>query len=206
MWKRGFYDIRYDFFAFIGRNRLKFLVALVLAAGGFIFGLINALVRVSTDDALAAVQNYDIIRLSLGARTFFGYWMGRLFLHLLLIAVISVLGVRELLAYLFYAVIAIYAYQYAFFIGAVFCYAGLTVLPLMLLCIIPFFLLFLCILAYYGVFIICFSHRSGIGQWREFSYYVQCVKFPFLWALAAVFCASLIESALATLLTAGIVL
>jgi len=206
MWRRSLDGLRFDIVTFIGRNRIKFIIAFSLSAAGFIFGLINALARVTTDEAMLAVKGYDIVRMSLGERGFFGYWMGRFFLHLFLVALLALFGVRELLSYLSYLVLVIYAYQYAFFIGAVFCYAGLTALPVMLACIIPMFLIGLCILTYFGVFILFFAHNSKIGRWNEFSYYLRCVKVPILCALAAVFLASLIESILAALLTAAIVL
>ena len=206
MWRHSFDGFRFDIFAFIGRNRFKFLLAFLLAAAGFVFGLINAFARVTTEDALLAVKNYGIVRLSLGERSFFGYWMGRFFLHFLLIAVITLLGVRELLAYLSYLVLVIYAYQYAFLIGAVFCYAGLAALPVMLACLIPLFIIFMCILLYFSVFILCFSRASRVEALRDFSYYAHSVKAPLCLASGIIFAVSLIESVLAALLTSGIVL
>jgi len=206
MWRLDISGIWFDAGSFIGRNRFKFFVAFLLAAGGFTFGLINAFARVTTDEALLSIQNYSIVRLAIGERSFFGYFLIRLLLHLLLLAVLTLLGVRELLAYGSFLVIITYAYQCAFFIGAVFCYAGLTVLPLMLLCLIPLSLVFLCVLTYYAVFIVYFAPQARVACFRDISYYAHCVKLPFVCAAAAVACAALLESGLACLLTAGIIL
>ena len=198
--------VRMDIFAFIGRNRFKFFAAALLAVAGFLFGIINAFTHVITDEALLAVQKYGVIRLIMGERTFFGYLLARFLLHLLLAAILTFFGVREFLAYFSYAVILIYAYQYGYLIGAVFCYAGLSVLPLMLVCIIPMFLIFLCILMYYAVYIIHFSCSARIGYFRELRYYAHSVKMPFIYATVAVFAVALVESVLAALLTMGMVL
>ena len=195
-----------DASAFIRRNKFKFLAAFLVVVIAFIFGAWNAVSITKSEELFLRIQKYNVVLLIAGERKFFSYFFSRVLLSLLLVLTFSLLGVKVFSSYLSYGVLALYVYQYAFFIGTLLCYAKLVVLPLVLLCLIPFFLVGLCVLIYYAVFVVCFACEAHIERFSDLLYYAYLIKFPLVIAASVCLVVGLLESMLACLLTIGIVL
>ena len=158
------------------------------------------------DPEFSAIQKYNIMRLVSGSRSFFAYFLFRFLATLSLILILSVCGIRLFTACLAFAAIFIYAYMSAYFIGAIFILAKAAALPLALLGLIPFLILYIFIFAFYISHIICFAARMRLQFFRDFFYYLGCIKKPFFIALFICLIAALFDAILVSLLTIGLVI
>ncbi len=187
---------------FIRRNKYKFLVALLLAALAAGIGIWRAFAI--KDPTFDGLRRYNVMQLISGERNFFVYFLFRCLMSLVIVTLIALSGIRFFTAWLSFALLFMYAYICAYFIGALFIFARLVVLPLALLCLIPIFIVMLFIFTFFSVHSVCAAKLRG--RYCHFYDFYTEVRFPFVFAAVACLAAAVLETLLACILTIGIVL
>jgi len=196
--------IFFDLGLFIRRNRFKFFMALIMVLLGATLGIISA--PIAGDAARQSLLRYNLFLVMMGERSFFGYFLFRFLFLWIMIIIVSILNVRPLIAWASYSVILLFSYQHTVLIFISFSYAGLSILPLMLLCIVPFFLIKLFLLSYYASLLLCASYRCSVTRFVDISYYTRTIFNPFIIATLVIVFLSALEAALVSLLTIGVLI
>jgi hypothetical protein len=197
-----FYGLFYDGRAFFARNKLKFLAAFIVVAAAALFGVWRAFA--AGDPSFSSVWKFNIMRLITGERNAFIYFIFRFLLLLCVAALLALSGIRFWTSWIAYAVLFVYAYFAANQIGVLFILSRLAVLPLALVCLIPAFIVSVCVLSFLAVHAVSASFLRGRYA-RFYDFYIDARR-PFLIAAVLLLIAAALESLLAFVLTLGIIL
>ena len=193
-----------DGWRFVLCHKGKAIIGLFLAILAASFGIANALGVVEV--TRQGLMRFNVFLVLVGERGFVGYFFWRFLVLLLLVVVMAVFGFRPAVSWISYIVIVLFSYQAAFFICLMFIYGGLTVLPLMLVVIVPSTLIALCILLFFTCVIINLSHKAKVCRTADIPYYAKSVGLPILLASITFLVLALLEAALVMLFTMGITL
>ena len=199
------FDIKGTFLdacAFLRLHRLKFLIALAFVLVGGILGIMRALAI--EEVARQSLMRFNLFLLIVGERTFWSYFFFRFFLLLIIVLGISLLGIRPILAWISLGILLLFVYQAAFFIALVFSYAGLVLLPLMLIVVVPLTLIFISILIFYISFILHNATCCAVTRFSDIHYFCRSVSKPFLATILILWILIIIEALLVFLLTLGV--
>lgn len=199
------FNVVYDIKFFLRRSSKVILISLLISVIAIIFAIVNAL-SIKDVPNLVSITNYNIILVINGGRSFWSFFWIKLFTISVIILIVFLLSYRIYTAIINFLLIFLFCYFNVHSIVLVIMYLKLSILPAMLICIIPsmfIYILLLCCLISYS-----FKNACEFQYYGETNYF-RCVcsglkVFFILGIIISVLV--LIESTFAFLLTRAIII
>ncbi len=162
MYKFNIYNVIYDFQSFIKSNVKKITACSIISIAAIILGIRGAF---SVDDAASYlfVHPTDVFLIIINKKSVFGYFFSHLITDILLIALITLASVHFLTSFFCYIIIFFRSYLFALHIALYIILFKLSILPYILICLIPCFLL--------NVFLLTIITAIAVNRAKEAHYY-----------------------------------
>jgi len=191
-----------DFKSFVRENKLSLLICFIFILIGAILGVVVALgFDYVTREYL---MRFNVFVVVVGDRGFFGYFLVRFILLLVVVFAISLVGIRRFSAWLALVFVLAFSFQALLFVTLMFIYAGFTALPLMLFGVIPFIIIAFLILSFYLAFIFSQLKRCPVVRISDCKLYFKNIGTKLLLVSIIFLIFALIESAFVVLLAIGL--
>ncbi|MDE7395165.1 MAG: hypothetical protein K2M95_03490 [Clostridiales bacterium] len=138
------YNLLYDIRDFIRQNRIKLLLMLLVNVVAIIIGIKSGFSVSDVGDYLHGHRHTEFLFI-IGRKSVFSYFFITLLVHVMLLALFTFSAVHFITAYLGLFLLFLRSYIFALNLSLYIAYLKLTVLPYVILCMIPFYLIVTCL-------------------------------------------------------------
>ena len=178
--RMNFYNLLFDFRDFCKCNRGKLLVFCICNLLAIVLG-VRAAFAVSDAETYLWSHSCNVFLFLAGKRSIFTYFFLELITCWVVLVLLVFASVHFLLSYLCFAILFFRTYLFAFYLGLYIFFLKVSVLPFVILCAVPCYLLCLCI--YMTVAVLSLNRardawRYGAGCHNTFPRYMQCMLIP----------------------------
>lgn len=151
------YNLLFDLRDFVRQNRIKLLLLFLMNVLAIVLGVRSG---VAVRDVEAYLHNHrpSEFLFIIGQKGVFGYFFITLLVQVILLALFTLSAVHFIAAYFGLILLFLRAYLFALYLSLYIIFLKISVLPYVLLCMIPFFLLTTCL---YCVLVILAIDRSS---------------------------------------------
>lgn len=198
------YNLLYDFRDFVRANRIKLLFLWLACIAGIILGICGAF---SVFDAQVYLTNHadSTFLFVIGKKSIVGYFFVNLIISLLTVLLLAFLSVHFLASYLSFLVLFFRSYVFSLYLCLYIMLLKLSVLPFVLLCLIPYYLLSVAIFTVVAVLALnraCDLHLYGYCNENSLPRFVQKLILPCIMLVILL----ILFTILSYFLTVGIIL
>lgn len=173
-------NLLYDFRDFIKENRGKLWIMAALQVLAIVLGVRAGFSVADAGEYLQAHSTTEFLYLQ-GRKGIFGYFFVKLLCDVVILVLLALTSSHFILSYLGFAILFFRAYIFALYISLYIIFLKLAVLPFVILCMLPCFLLGTLLFCSVTALAFCRAHeawRYGHGCHQTFLRFVRSLFFP----------------------------
>lgn len=198
------FNLFYDILEFFKANLFKFIVTFAIFALGLVLGIKNAL-AVADINSFLIIKNGNIISVLVFEKSALKYFWIKFFIIALVSALVLLFSFNYILSFLNFVLLFVYSYFLIFYFVVYIILFKISILPLMIFCLIPFFIASYLLLSFMVIMSINRGREirlCGCNKNNNVLMFIKCLA-PLL---IIMFLVILIEAILANLFSLGVTL